>query len=329
MAALPIPSLTVLDVGHGSCAVLVESTRVVVFDAGPKTGLLEFLLQHQIDTIDLVMISHADSDHIEGLLAILGTSTFTIKMVRLNTDSLKGSDIWDDLLFELDSLQTQGKTDFSPALTEADTGKFDSAEVTLEIIGPSSYLAAKGPSGKDAYDRRITTNSISAVIRVHYKGTPVALLTGDMDMIGLDEIVRGGKKLVAPILVFPHHGGNAGTDMEAFSEKLYLLVQPEQVLFSIGRGRYGTPIPDVVHKARRLNSKVKIACTQLSEHCAADVPNMDHTHISSSFADGRDERRCCAGSITVSLSAGAGDFPMWREHQEFISAFAPGALCRR
>jgi beta-lactamase superfamily II metal-dependent hydrolase len=329
MAALAVPSLTVLDVGHGSCAILAEAARIVVFDAGPKSGLLEFLLQHQINTIDLIMISHADRDHIEGLIAILGTNAISVKMVRLNTDSLKGSDIWDDLLFELDSLQKQGKTDFSPALTEGDSGKFNSPEVALEIIGPSAYLAAKGPSGKDAYDRRITTNSISAVIRVLYKGSPVALLTGDMDLIGLDEILRGGKDITAPILVFPHHGGNAGTDMAAFSEKLYQLVKPEKVLFSIGRGRYGTPVPEVVDKARKLNAKVKISCTQLSEHCATTVPTTDHTHISSVFASGRETRRCCAGSITVSLTASTAAFPMWNEHQEFITTSAPGALCRR
>ena len=125
MASLAVPSLTILDVGHGSCAILAEAARIVVFDAGPKSGLLEFLLQHQICTIDLVMISHADRDHIEGLIAILGTNAIAIKMVRLNTDSLKGSDLWDDLLFELDSLQKQGKTDFSPALTEGDSRRFD------------------------------------------------------------------------------------------------------------------------------------------------------------------------------------------------------------
>lgn len=329
MATLAVPSLTILDVGHGSCAILAEAGRIVVIDAGPKTGLLEFLRQHQIDTIDLLVISHADSDHIEGLIAILGTNAIVVKTVRLNTDSLKGSDLWNDLLFELDSLQKQGKTDFSPALTEGDNGKFDSEEVALEIIGPSAYLAGKGPGSKDTFRRRITTNSISAVIRVLYKGAPVALLTGDMDVIGLDEIVRGGKNMTAPILVFPHHGGNAGKDMAAFAEQLCKLVQPEQVLFSIGRGRYGTPIPEVVDRVRGVNTKVKISCTQLSEHCATVLPTTDHTHISSVFANGRDDRRCCAGSITISLSATVADFPMWREHQDFISAFAPGALCRR
>jgi beta-lactamase superfamily II metal-dependent hydrolase len=329
MAALVQPTLTVLDVGHGSCAILAEAGRVVVFDAGPKSGLLEFLLQHGINTIDLVLISHADRDHIEGLIAILATNSISIKMVRLNTDSLKGSDIWDDLAYELDLLQKRGETDFSPALTEADSGKFNSADIALEIVAPSAYLATKGPSGKDFYNRRIMTNSISAVIRVLYRGTPVILLTGDMDLIGLEEIIRGGKAINAPILVFPHHGGNAGTDMAAFSQKLYDLAKPDQVLFSIGRGRYGTPIPEVIATARKLNANIRISCTQLSEWCSASVPTQENTHISTIFANGRDDRHCCAGSITISLSSGGNEFPIWKEHQDFITSFAPGALCRR
>ena len=329
MGALALPSLTILDVGHGSCAVLAEAGRTVVFDAGPKSGLLEFLLQHGIDIIDLVLISHADMDHIGGLIGILATNAIAIKMVRLNTDSLKGSDIWDDLLYELDLRQKQGKTDFSPALTESDNGRFNSADVTLEIVGPSAYLAAKGPSGRDYYNRRITTNSVSAVTRILYKGTPIALLTGDMDLIGLDEIFRGGRPINAPILVFPHHGGNAGTDMTTFSEKLYGLVKPDQVLFSIGRGRYRTPIPEVIASARRVNANVKISCTQLSEHCSSSTPTQDHTHISPVFANGRDERYCCAGSITIMLNAATDMLPIWKDHQDFITAHAPNALCRR
>ena len=260
---------------------------------------------------------------------ILATNTISIKMVRLNTDSLKGSDIWDDLAYELDLLQKRGKTIFSPALTEGDTGQFNSADITLEIVAPRAYLATKGPSGKDYYDRRITTNSISAVIRVLYKGTPIILFTGDMDLIGLEEIVRGGKAINAPILVFPHHGGNAGTDMTSFSQELYDLVKPERVLFSIGRGRYGTPLPEVIATARRLNPNVKISCTQLSERCSASVPMQENTHISAIFANGRDDRHCCAGSITISLSSGGNEFPIWTEHQDFITTFAPSALCRR
>jgi len=328
MPAAVVPSLTVLDVGHGSCAVLEEAARTVVFDAGPRSGLLEYLLQRNIKQIDLVLISHADEDHIAGLIALLAASSIAIKAVRLNTDSLKGSDIWDDLLFELDELARKGSLDFSPALTAADNGKFDSTDVKLEILGPTTYLAGKGPGSKDHQGRKITTNSISAIIRLHYKAAPVALLTGDMDQIGFDELMRVGAVMRTPVLIFPHHGGHAGPDMAKFSAGLFDQVKPGHVLFSIGRGLHSTPIPAVVAEARKI-ANVRISCTQLSEHCSPTVPAKDHTHLSPAFARGRDQRHCCAGSIIIPLEPGKPAFPIWKEHQEFISIAAPTALCRK
>jgi beta-lactamase superfamily II metal-dependent hydrolase len=322
------PILTILDVGHGSCSVLFEKDRTVVFDAGPKTGLLEFLRQNAITTIDLVLISHADADHIGGLIALLSTNNFEIKNVRLNTDSLKGSALWDDLLYELDALQKKGQTSFSPALTEGDNGVFDSEKVQIQILGPSAYLAGKGPGSKDRNNRRITTNSISAVIRLCYEGVPSVLLTGDLDLIGFEEIVRGKKALNAPVMIFPHHGGSVGTDMAEFSKMLYDQVKPNQVIFSIGRGKYGTPIPSVISAIRQKNTSIKILCTELSEHCSSTPPAMEHHHISEVFAFGRDDHHCCAGSITIQLDLGNASLPLWENHQKFIASCAPTALCR-
>jgi len=117
--------------------------------------------------------------------------------------------------------------------------------------------------------------------------------------------------------------------MTTFSEILYDLVKPDHVLFSIGRGRYGTPIPEVIASARKVNANVKIACTQLSERCSNSTPTQDHTHISAIFASGRDARYCCAGSITIMLNAATDMLPIWKDHQDFITAHAPNALCRR
>jgi beta-lactamase superfamily II metal-dependent hydrolase len=327
--AAAAPALTVLDVGHGSCAVLVEPNRTVVFDAGPKTGLLEFLRENGITTVDLVLISHADTDHIRGVLGILAAKTIKVRAIRLNTDSEKGSRLWDDLLWVLNELQEAGETKFSPALTPADNGTFDSAEVTIEILAPSAYLAGKGPKSEDRQGRRITTNSVSAVIKVSFKGAPVILFTGDIDEIGLDDLIRSNGAMQAPILVFPHHGGNSGArDMGAFAEKLYDLVKPAQVVFSIGRGQYGTPMPAVVAAARKAIKDVRISCTQLSDHCAAAPPSTAQTHLSQTFAAGRDKRHCCAGSITIHLDGGAMAFPVYEQHQDFVNISAPTALCR-
>ncbi len=323
------PALTILDVGHGSCAVLIEPGRTVVFDAGPKSGLLEFLRENGIATVDLVLISHADQDHIRGVLGILAAKTIKIGAIRLNTDSEKGSRVWDDLVWILNEMQEAGETKFSPALTPAENGTFDSAEVKIEILAPSGYLAGKGPKSEDRQGRRITTNSISAVIRLSFKGAPIVLLTGDIDEVGLEDLIRSNGAVQAPILVFPHHGGNSGAqDMGAFAEKIYDLVKPMQVVFSIGRGQYGTPIPAVVAAARKAIKDVRISCTQLSDHCAAAPPSTAQTHIGQTFAAGRDKRHCCAGSITIHLDSGTMATPAYEQHQDFVKISAPTALCR-
>ena len=140
---LPGPTLTIIDVGHGNCAVLEHGERTVVLDCGPKTGLLEYLTSRDVQTLDVVLISHADEDHIAGLIAVLASGLFNIKCVRLNTDSLKGSAIWDDLAEELSVRQRNGDLDFRPSLTDADNGEFDVAGLQIEILGPTTYLATK------------------------------------------------------------------------------------------------------------------------------------------------------------------------------------------
>jgi competence protein ComEC len=168
---IPARNLAILDVGHGNSAVLNDGQRVVVIDAGPKSGLLEYLCERDIDDIDLVLVSHADSDHIAGLLAVLGSGAFRIRRVYLNSDSSKGTDIWDDLLSELEGLQARQAIEFEVSLTVAHSGRFDSAGTQIEILAPGPYLAGKGPGSLDHNGKRITTNSISAVIRL---GRPCA-----------------------------------------------------------------------------------------------------------------------------------------------------------
>lgn len=321
------PTLTILDVGHGNCAVLEQVERTVVFDCGPKTGLLEYLTSREITVLDAVLISHADEDHIAGLIAVLASGLFEVKCVRLNTDSLKGSAIWDDLAEELSSLQRSGKLDFSPSLTDADNGKFDAAGVVVEIVGPTTYLATKGPGSRDSFNRKITTNSISAVIRVAYNGGPSVLLAGDMDMIALEEVERVGRTLNANSLIFPHHGGRAGTNMTDFSRKLFALVAPSRVFFSIGRGLHGTPLPEVIAEARARDG-LYIACTQLSERCSASKFAGVADHVGIAFAAGRDSNSCCAGSIVLSLRTGDMSAPLVDLHRGFVAVNALTALCR-
>ncbi|MET0395397.1 MAG: MBL fold metallo-hydrolase [Longimicrobiaceae bacterium] len=325
------PRLTILDVGHGNSAVLQTTSSVVVIDAGNRNTLLEFLRQQQINRVNLVLISHADQDHIEGLLAILSSGVFEIGQVRLNSDSMKGTAIWDDLLYELNNLHQEGTLYFEPLLTSDPDGIFNEGTIRLEVLAPSRYLVGKGAGSTDRAGRRLSTNSISAVIRLMHNGDPVALLPGDIDQIGLDHLVNSHEDGSAPVLVFPHHGGRSGDmDTATFAYQLCELVRPDIVIFSIGRNKFTNPQPEVVKGVQRSRNGVWIACTQLSKQCAADVTHTNPAHLAEAFADGKQGQKCCVGSFVINLNPSRSTMlPIHDAHQQFISRCAPTALCRR
>ncbi len=321
----PRNRLAILDVGHGNCAVLKTSEGVVVIDAGPKSGLLEYLSEQKISTVDIVLISHADQDHIAGLIALIASQEIEINSVRLNTDSLKTSALWDDLLYVLSS----SDIDFSPSLTTQNTGEFDRKDAHIEILYPTPYLAGKGAGSTDREGRKLSSNSMSALIRLSKQGKAIALFPGDIDEVGLKNIIEQSIDIAAPILVFPHHGGKPGNaDMSAFSKQLCTLSHPQIAVFSIGRGRQKTPQPEIVAALREHCPNIRIICTQLSERCASTLPLKKTDHLLKIFSQGQEKNKCCAGSIVVYLDEPDAVLPLTQDHQTFISNHAPTALCK-
>lgn len=324
-------TLTILDVGHGNSAVLADEEGVVVIDAGPRASLLQHLYDNGVSKIDVMLVSHADEDHIGGLIGILASDSVDVGCVRLNTDSLQGSDAWEDLIYELDCAAHNSEIDFNTSLTTSDSGAFDRGDISLEILGPSPYLSGKGPGGMygGSSGSRLTTNSISAVIRISKRGRSIALLPGDLDEIGLHDLLQHEIDASAPVLVFPHHGGLPGkkSDMTAFATELCDAVKPDTVLFSVGRSS-NRPRSEIVSAVRACSPDVRIACTQLSRQCADSLPKTNPSHLNNTFAKGREERKCCAGSFVIELLEEK-LWPVHSDHKAFIIAEAPKALCRR
>ena len=318
--------LAILDVGHGNSAVLFSGSDVAVFDAGAGSGLLEFLSEHNVTRVKTVFLSHADQDHIGGLVGLLAANTVDIGRVVVNTDSLKGSAMWDDLLHVLSSAHLAGNLQFESKMSTGDSEVL--GRVTAFVAGPTPYLSARGPGSTDRSGRRITSNSISAVIRLSTDEGPVAVLPGDLDSVGLSDLMQSAGALDAPILVFPHHGGSAGTaNISQFVSTLVGLVRPTVVVFSIGRARQGTPDPAVVRSVRHCVPNVRIICTQLSCHCAMSLPTFAPTHLSPLYALGRSDRACCGGTILIPLSSPQRITPQSSNHAAFIRNAAGSALC--
>jgi competence protein ComEC len=322
-----LASLTLLDVGHGGCALLESDGERVLVDAGPGTSCLELLRERTIGGVSLVLLSHADADHVKGLVSLIGTD-LEVGTVLLNTDSLKGTKIWEALLWELDQRRRRGETQFEVALVEGFELRPGGEGIGLTVLAPRRYLAGLGPGAVEKGGRRIETNSVSAVVRIARDGEPLILLTGDLDSLGLEYLLAGGIDIKARVLVYPHHGARSDNDTREFARELITHVRPEIVVFSIGRGRFGTPRPEIIETILDANPEVRIACTQLSEHCADTLPLEEPTHLSKSFSAGRRGRKCCAGTITFTLGDGLVE-PSADLHRAFIRRWALTALCQK
>lgn len=324
---LPERALLVVDTGHGNAAVVVTPQGVGVIDAGTGPALLELLAEINCLDISWMLLSHADQDHIGGAVSLLADPRFTLRKLRVNPDSQKQSVTWDNLAFEASS---KTGLDFQPTLTPGLGSEFDLGPTRIEVLAPSSYLATKGAGSRDSSHRRIDTNSLSAVIRVKGKATAV-LLPGDLDRIGLDDALSRCVDLSAATLVWPHHGGQIrGGAIDSFVEDLCGAVSPTQVLFSIGRTRFENPRRDVVAGVRRnLAPEARIACTQLSMHCARRVRSRPESprHLAGLFALGLEASETCAGTIVIDLDSGQIS-PEPSAHLAFITEYAPDALCR-
>ena len=84
--------LTVLDVGQGLAVVARTEQHTLLFDTGPKLGGTDsgrriiILVQRRIRKLDVLMVSHADSDHSGGALSVLSGMPVKKVLSSLNDD---------------------------------------------------------------------------------------------------------------------------------------------------------------------------------------------------------------------------------------------------
>jgi beta-lactamase superfamily II metal-dependent hydrolase len=142
--------LAVLDVGHGNCSVLFDRGSSCVIDCGPGSFVLEFLTSEGITHIENVFLSHADVDHIEGLVALLASDKISIDHVYVNSDGIKESALWDDITY---TVSKSGATILHAAITKTE-GTFLCGDILIYTCGPSAYLAAKSPGSTNRYEKK-------------------------------------------------------------------------------------------------------------------------------------------------------------------------------
>ena len=319
--------VVVLDVGHGNCCLVHSQAAYCVIDAPLGELLLNTLEDLGITCIDVAFISHADKDHIAGIIGLLSSKTIQLKKLYLNPDSQKKTKIWRDLRAAVKVAERQGSCEVVSTLTTTTPGSVTVGDVVINVEAPSTSFALAGSGSNDDKGRHITSNSISALLRLKHGDSPGILLAGDIDEVGLDDALNCHRDLAAQTLVFPHHGGlPAASDATAFVNQIMDAVNPSLVIFSNGRGKHENPRPEIVLPVAQAGCR--IACTQLAKNCSKSQ-KFDDSHLESHRAHGRPTGACCAGSITIDLANGGRRYAtMELAHQEFIDGAVETPMCR-
>jgi beta-lactamase superfamily II metal-dependent hydrolase len=320
-----LPELIVLDVGHGNCAVLRDTEAVTVIDCPPTTTLIETLDALDINVIDHILISHADLDHAGGLPTLL--NKFRVRNVYINSDASKRGPRWAEIRSALGQHNKLGNTRVHRALGAEISKQISPGQVEIEILAPSLVEGLSGASGEDRKKRKLESNSVSAVIGLIHNSHRVALLPGDLDEVGLDNLLMDQEDIEASILIFPHHGGSAKSiDNYNFARKLCSLVKPKLVIFSferkhfLGKNHSENPRDDIMKGVISANPEAHIMCTQLSGKCAVNNPISDFSHLTSLPALGFASDSCCGGTIIIRINGKQTTYvPLLSSHRAFIS----------
>ncbi|MBM3231705.1 MBL fold metallo-hydrolase [Candidatus Peregrinibacteria bacterium] len=230
--------LHILDVGQGSAALLITPTgRTILVDGGPDTTVLERLGEHLSlfqRTIDLLVISHADLDHIGGIPDVL--QRYDVRRVLLNGE-VRDSAPYAAVLREIRAHRI-------PVLLPDPATDIDMSDgVLLDVIWPA------GP----AFEENASGNGTSLVVRV-LCGSDSVLLPGDIEMPSEAGILRSGADIRSDILIAAHHGSTTSS-----STGFLLATEPSFIAISAGRGNaFGHPHAAVINRYAVLNIQNKV-----------------------------------------------------------------------
>lgn len=216
-----------LDVGQGdSTLIITPSGRQVLIDGGPDGDVVSQRLAEALPggdrSLDVILMTHLDSDHSQGLLAVLDRFGVGAVLTGPYTVDSPVRPEWEQALM---------RNGISPVEVSAGHRITLDDGVVLEVLNPIP--------GRPLGD----TNNDSVAVRLAY-GSVSVLVAADMEDEAELRLVGSGTEISSTVLKAGHHGSgtsSAGKFLEA--------VSPEIVVISAGLdNQYGHPAPEVLER---------------------------------------------------------------------------------
>jgi competence protein ComEC len=230
------PDLIVLDVGQGDAtavrvargqAVLVDGggTPFGDFDVGART-VVPALRALGVVALPLVVATHPDLDHVEGLGAVLRAFPVGALLVGHPAPDVAA---YRDLI-------AVARARGVPVFEARRGDRYRVGGAVLEVLHPEMR-----PRGE--------ANADSVALLVRWGTEPWALLLGDVPAT----VEAGLPVPPTPVLLAPHHGSASST-----SDALLAAARPRWALVSVGANRYGHPSRAVLERLTTAGATVRI-----------------------------------------------------------------------
>jgi len=232
------------DVGQGD-SIFIETPKrcQVLIDGGPDLTVLEKLSKEMPfydKTIDLVILSHPEKDHLFGLLEVL--KRYKVKNILWTgviNDTAEYRE-WEKLIEkekDLSNAQIKIARSGQRIILEKDP------LILIDILYPFDNL--EGKKFKEVNDTSIVANLV-------FKDHSI-LFTGDISEKIEKKLIQESKLEKEDILKVAHHGSKTSTS-EDFLEKIF----PSIAVIQVGENKYGHPHPEVLARLKKFGIEILI-----------------------------------------------------------------------
>jgi competence protein ComEC len=151
-----------------------------------------------ISVISVAVISHADKDHISGILTLLTSEEFRVERIYVNPDGQRTTKAWKDFRVAVSVAEKKGECKVETSVSTQTPGLIKLGSTEMHVVCPSAALALTGVGGKTPEtNRTVTANTMSAALRIEKEVGKGVLLAGDIDDISLDDAAEHGAELRA------------------------------------------------------------------------------------------------------------------------------------
>lgn len=328
-----------LDVGQGTAnVVLLSGRRALVLDAGPikKASPVHRLLKKYAGTIECVLLSHHDKDHILGWEQIAADFQKNIGAVWCVPDANPEEGRRIDITMKLSN---EGKIPRpSPAMVDSlkvkkTIWKDSQSPLQLDVYYPDLQ-------GVHEAIKAGNKNGCSVVAALGYNNE-VILFPGDCQINAWRRLRDESPHLPlqAKVVNVPHHGGLPGGTPDELTWLYKQAVQSRVAVVSAGSANdEGHPTREVITALR--DAGVRIMCTQITPACQATLEPLrpgvipplaefSASTITPSFTSTAQRSRNvgCAGTVRASLGENAIQVLRQSEHLAAVTKKVSSPMC--